>query len=146
MYTVIWATDGSSGAEDALPEARRLAVMGDGKIVVVHCDQHLNGRPGGWSGKSLEHDVEELIRQQADSLREEGLEVEVIVRHSHQDAAETVATVAREVHADVVVCGTRGRTPAASALLGSFTQRLLHVAPCAVLAVPPTAAVAKAGS
>lgn len=130
MYTIVWATDGSSGAEDALPAARRLAQMSGGRIVAVHCNQRFD---------SLENDVVRLIEQQAEALREDGLDVEVVVRESRQDSAETVAGVAREVHADVIVCGTRGRSPAASALLGSFTQRLLHVAPCPVFSVPPTA-------
>lgn len=133
MYTIVWATDGSSGAEDALPAARRLAEMSGGRIVAVHCNQRFD---------ALESDVVKLIDQQVDALRAAGIDTELIVRQSRQDSAETVAAVAREVHADVVVCGTRGRSPAASALLGSFTQRLLHVAPCPVFSVPPTAVAA----
>ena len=40
---------------------------------------------------------------------------------------------------DVRVQGdrTRGHTPLAGLLLGGVTQRLLHIAPCPVLAVPP---------
>jgi nucleotide-binding universal stress UspA family protein len=37
----------------------------------------------------------------------------------------------------VIVVGTRGRTPLAGLVLGGVTQRLLHIAPCPVLAVPP---------
>jgi nucleotide-binding universal stress UspA family protein len=48
----------------------------------------------------------------------------------------SVFDVARDVGADVIVVGTRGRGPLAGLLVGSVTQRLLHVAPCPVLAVP----------
>ena len=43
---------------------------------------------------------------------------------------------ARELSADVIVVGTRGHGRRSGMLLGSVTQRLLHVAPCPVVAVP----------
>jgi len=35
------------------------------------------------------------------------------------------------------VTGTRGHTALAGVIVGSVAQRLLHVAPCPVLVVPP---------
>ena len=52
-------------------------------------------------------------------------------------AAHTIAEEAKEAGADLIVVGTRGHTALAGLLLGSVTQRLLHIAPCPVLAVPP---------
>jgi nucleotide-binding universal stress UspA family protein len=37
---------------------------------------------------------------------------------------------------DAIVVGTRGHTPIAGLLVGSVTQRLLHIAPCPVIVVP----------
>jgi nucleotide-binding universal stress UspA family protein len=37
---------------------------------------------------------------------------------------------------DAIVVGTRGHTPIAGLLVGSVTQRLLHIAPCPLIAVP----------
>jgi nucleotide-binding universal stress UspA family protein len=52
-------------------------------------------------------------------------------------AAHAIADAAKEAGADLVVVGTRGQGPLTGLLLGSVTHRLLHVAPCPVLAVPP---------
>ncbi len=51
-------------------------------------------------------------------------------------AAHVIADAAREQQAELIVVGTRGHTALAGLLLGSVTQRLLHIAPCPVLAVP----------
>jgi nucleotide-binding universal stress UspA family protein len=140
MYeTIVWATDGSEGAENALVEARRLAEDG-GRIVAVHCDQMLNGRAGGWSALVDEDDRRIRIRRQIEQLRREGLAIELVIRRSHQEAADAVAAVAAELDADVIVCGTRGLGALSAIFLGSVAQRLLHVATMPVLVVPERAA------
>jgi len=53
------------------------------------------------------------------------------------EAAHAIADFAKGENVDVIVVGTRGHTALAGLLLGSVTQRLLHVARCPVLAVPP---------
>ena len=57
-------------------------------------------------------------------------------------AAHMIADIARELGADVIVVGTRGHTAIGGLLLGSVTQRLLHIATCPVLAIPAKVAVA----
>jgi nucleotide-binding universal stress UspA family protein len=136
MYqTVIWATDGSDGADAALQETLRLAKLSDGRVVAVHCDQRLHGRAAVYSALADEEERRIKLRRQIDELKADGVAVELIIRRSHRDAADVVASVAVELNADVIVCGTRGFGPFAGALLGSFTQKLLHLAPCSVLAV-----------
>lgn len=144
MYeTVIWATDGSEGADLALREARRLAETG-ARIVAVHCDQRLYGRAGAWPVLADEDDLRAKIGRQVDELRAEGVDIELDVRHSHREAADVVAEAAAELGADVIICGTRGHGPLTGAFLGSFTQRLLHIASCPVLAVGPRSGLAAA--
>ena len=127
--TLIWSTDGSQGAEAALMHARVLAELCDARIFAVHCDQRLF--PGA--------EVAPRVASSVYELRDDGFDVELVVRHSRGEAADVVADVAAQLHADLIVCGTRGLGALAGAFLGSFTHRLLQVAPCPVLAVQGSA-------
>ena len=137
MYrTIVWATDGSDGAEAALSEALVLASLTGGHIFAVHCDQRLSGRAAGWPVVPDEDDQRSKIIRKVEELAEDGVDIELVMRRSHHEAADVVAAVAAELGGDLIVCGTRGRGALAAAFLGSFTRRLLHIAPCPVLAVP----------
>jgi nucleotide-binding universal stress UspA family protein len=137
MYkTIIWATDGSEGASSALREALTLAGLARGHIIAVHCDQRLNGRAGAWPKRTDEVELRTQIAHKVEALQQDGVDIELVIRRSHREAADVVAATAAELGGDMIVCGTRGLAAFAGAFLGSFTQRLLHVTPCPVVAVP----------
>ena len=136
--TVIWATDGSESADEALPFAKGLVEAADGQLVVVHSNElYVGSRAAGLPVHADEDELQVKLQRQVAGLREEDIDValELVVGVSAQ-AAHMIADVAREVDADVIVVGTRGHGPIAGVLVGSVTQRLLHIAPCPVLAVP----------
>lgn len=139
---ILWATDGSAPADEALPVARKLAEESGGELIVVHCTELT--MPGKGGGRlpvyANEDELEAKIDQQVAELSRDGIRTTAQeARTSVGGAAHVIADVARENQADVVVMGTRGHTALAGLLLGSVTQRLLHMAPCPVLAVPPRA-------
>ena len=135
--TIIWATDGSDAADTALPYAKGLAEGEGHKLVVVHSKELLRGRAGGYPIYANEDELQAKIRAQADELRSHGLDVTLrIETGAAPGAAHMIADAARSFGADVVVIGTRGHTAIGGLLLGSVTQRLLHIAPCPVLAIP----------
>jgi len=62
-----------------------------------------------------------------------------LVKRNVTSVADTIGSAAREISADLVVVGTRGRTGVAKLLLGSVAEEVLRTAEVDVLAVPPSA-------
>ena len=143
--TIIWATDGSAAADLALPYAKALASTDGGRIVAVHCNELLVGRAGGAPALADEDDLEAKIRAQVADAQRDGVDVSFrLATAPAPHAAHAIADIAREIDADAIVVGTRGHGTIAGLLLGSVTHRLLHIAPCPVVAVPATRAATSA--
>lgn len=141
MYKkVMWATDGSEAADRALAHVKALAADGGGSVTVVYCEEFtLPGKGGGSLPVHADEDaVQRKIEGQVAELATNGKRATLQrTRSEVGNAAHAIAELATREHADVIVVGTRGRTPLSGLLLGGVTQRLLHIAPCPVLAVPP---------
>ena len=75
-------------------------------------------------------------------LRAAGMGADSLVEERDGNIARTVLAVAARVNAEAVVAGTRGRSKAKSALLGSVSRDLVQHADRAVVIVP-SAAVAR---
>ena len=83
----------------------------------------------------------EEIRSLVGGIAEGGVKAVLrMVNFPGMQPAQSIADVAAEVGADVIVVGTRGHSPVGGVFAGSVAQRLLEVSPCPVLAVPPGAA------
>jgi nucleotide-binding universal stress UspA family protein len=139
--TIIWATDGSRGAERALATALELVRDEDSKLLVVHADARVRGRAGNVPVFADEPDIVSALETKVEELVGLGCNAELVVAHGARDPGDLIADIAQDRGADVIVVGTRGHGRVAGMLLGSVTQRLLHTAPCPVLAVPPQVAV-----
>ena len=143
MYKkIVWSTDGSEEADLGLEHAKALAAEAGGEVLVVHCEEYIP--PGShlpaYPVIPDEDEVKAKIERQASELAAAGIKTAMrMVTARAGGAAHAIADLAQDEHADVIVVGTRGRTPLAGLLLGSVTQRLLHIAPCPVLAVPAIA-------
>ena len=135
---IVWATDGSENADRALAYAKSLASAEGATLTVVHIVQKIatsGDKALAWYAN--EEDVEAKANETVSELSDEGLNATLkIVTHVGPQPAHEIADIAREEEADLIVVGTRGHAAIAGLLLGSVTQRLLHVAPCPVLVVP----------
>ena len=135
---IIWATDGSSGAERALPFAKDLAKANGARLVVVHVNEFMAGRGAGPVNFNKD-EVQAAIGKQVADVKQEGLDVKLqLADVMAGGAAHVIAEIADKEGADLIVAGTRGHGPLSGLLLGSVTTRLLHVAKCPVLVVPST--------
>ena len=137
--TIVWATDGSTFADRALPYVKDLATEFESAVVVVHCEEFLLGPRAGGDPVHIDEDaLQAKIKRQVDELTEAGVQAtwKLVGGSTLEGAAHLIADAAREVDADLVVVGTRGHTRLTGLLVGAVTQRLLDISPAPVLAVP----------
>jgi nucleotide-binding universal stress UspA family protein len=80
--------------------------------------------------------ADETMEQAIEEARTLGLDAEAVTIAPSAPAWSALLHAAREVGADVLVCGTRGRGAIARAVLGSTSSSLLHNADVPLLVVP----------
>ena len=147
MFTsIVWATDGSDHADRALDYATQLARSEGATVHAVHVVERLVGsRVAGQNVFLGESEIDAKIKRQTAALKENGVPATLhMTAAASTHVAEQISEVADGIGADLIVVGTRGHSALVGAVIGSVTQRLLHLAQCPVLAVPPSWTVAVA--
>lgn len=138
---ILVALDGSEGSERILPLAIELAKSNRAQLVIAHVDELTVGKGGG-SINALDQDLRKQLQQRAQALSSEGVETAFEARSVILGGpAHVLAEIADDVGADLIVAGSRGHSPVSGLLLGSVSQRLLHVAHQPVLVVPESARI-----
>ena len=137
--SIVWANDGSEVAQQALPLVKQLAQEGGRTITIVHVVERVEGSGGvGPTRRVDEPQVQRQLEQLTAELEKEGfaaslyISADVGARPAHE-----ISETARRQQADLIVVGSQGHTMISGLLLGSVAYRLLHLAPCPVLVVPP---------
>lgn len=138
--TVVLGLDGSKDSARAIPYAVEEAGS-NGKVVVIHVRELLIGRAGGMPLVANEDEIEAAVRRQVEDMNAGDVTAELqVISAVAGGPAHVIADAAAKERADVIVVGTRGHRQIASMIIGGTTHRLLHLATCPVLAVPPGAA------
>lgn len=88
---------------------------------------------GGGDGMHAARVAECALTRMAGERLGEGIELEVMIRSG--DPAPVVLEVQREIAADLIVMGARGRSGVAHTRLGSVAEAVAREAPCPVLTV-----------
>ena len=137
--SIVWANDGSEVAQQALPLVKQLAREGGGAITIVHVVERVEGAGGvGPTRRVDEPQLQRQLEAVTGELEEEGFTAALYINSDvgARPAHEIVATAQRQ-SADLIVVGSKGHSMLGGLLLGSVAYRLLHLAPCPVLVVPP---------
>jgi nucleotide-binding universal stress UspA family protein len=115
---IVHANDGSPESLDAALVAGRIAAHHDSSVVTLH----VADTPGAGAGVA-----EGSVRLIEATGREPLMRVE------HGAPHRRIVEVANEMHASLIVMGSRGRTGLAA--LGSVSERVTHRASCSMLIV-----------
>lgn len=148
LNTIIVPLDGSSLAESAVPVALSLLQPDDGRLILMRVPVYAETQaPIGaeynmfWpeirdapsSFRQVYEDTEEYLSHVAARCEKTG--ITVMTRVEEGDRAGAIVDLAAETNADLIVMTTHGRTGVSRWIIGSITERVLHDAPCPVLAV-----------
>jgi len=137
---IVLALDGSDTAKRGIPIAVELAKEGKGKIVIAHVEERMATK-GRAPLEADEDEIQAELRAMIKDFAAEGIEASLEmgdVMAGGAGTAHAIADIAERSKADLIVTGTRGHSPVAGLLVGSVTQRLLHIAKQPILVVPAT--------
>ncbi|MCA9950943.1 MAG: universal stress protein [Anaerolineales bacterium] len=121
------ALDGSSFAEQVLPYVKSLAHSFNSEIFLLTV-------PSRSDSSTFKSSLEDYMAGVADTLREEGLNVQI--RVTGQGPARTIVAVSQEEFADLIMLATHGRGGFDRFMVGSVADRVIQNMPCPVFLVP----------
>jgi universal stress protein A len=140
---ILCPVDFSAGSREALLRAAETAIKDHAELVLVHIAE-----PRTWIGMSEAPLPADAIQQMADDeqahldaavAEARALGVATVTSHMLTGApADAIVEIARADRAiDLIVMGTHGRTGLRHAVLGSVAEKVVRLAPCAVLVTRP---------
>jgi nucleotide-binding universal stress UspA family protein len=142
MQHIMVATDGSSGANRAIDVAAGLAKAMEGDLLIATVsDSQLDdaarqlARVEGNIGDALEAVTAKTLKDAETRARRLGVS-RIELRMGSGDVAQSLINIATDKSVELIVLGRRGRGQLAGLLLGSVSQKLVSLAPCAVTVVP----------
>ena len=142
VATIVVAHDGSAGAAHALAWATALARQISGaRLVVVHAwsplDELGKHKPGVDMATLHAEALATLRDQWCRPVADAGITFEA--RLVEDLPIDALCRTARDVDADLIICGTRGRGGVKGLLLGSVARELPGRSQLPVTVVPPPA-------
>ena len=142
MRHIMVATDGSNGANRAVDVAAELARALAGDLLIATVADTLLGdearqlaRAEGRIGDALEALTAQTLKDAEARARHLGVS-RIELRTGSGDVAQSLINIAAESAVEMIVLGRRGRGQLAGLLLGSISQKLVSLAPCAFVVVP----------
>ncbi|MDD1526485.1 universal stress protein [Bradyrhizobium sp. WBOS7] len=142
MTNIMVATDGSDGARRAIDVAAKLAkALACNLLIVTVADRLLEeeARRLPHNGATAGDLLEALTGQTLKAAEARACEIgppRIEVRTCWGDVTQSLIDLAAQTSSTMIVVGRRGRGQLTGLLLGSVSQKLVSLAPCAVVVVP----------
>ena len=144
VHTVLHPTDFSTHSQYAFRLACALARDYGARLVVMHAVP-----PGTTEFLALSElgtqekggSIRQSLLSHLQKIEPPDPNVRVEHRLENGDPTREVLRVAQEVHADLIVLGTHGRTGLSRLLMGSVAEQVVRYAECPVLVVPSSHAL-----
>jgi nucleotide-binding universal stress UspA family protein len=138
-HTILHPTDYSDHSAYAFKVALSLAEQHGATLYVAHIVESLGPELVSFGEVTTERQPQGHVRH----IWEELLQVKappgspVVVKHilGEGDPAAEVAEIARKYNCDLIVISTHGRTGLERLLMGSIAEKIVRLAPCAILTV-----------
>jgi nucleotide-binding universal stress UspA family protein len=130
----------------ALTYATALAAWYEARLDVLHVaagfeDSPLSERAGHTGERFIPTAREDILSEMGRAIDAAGAAGQVSATLTQEGRAhQVIADYARTQASDLIVMGTHGRSGFNRLLLGSVTEKVLRIAPCPVLTVPPASA------
>jgi nucleotide-binding universal stress UspA family protein len=135
IHTILHPTDFSAPSQYALALACALTRDYGARLIVLHVAEP----PPIIYGEGLlapdPQDLRATAQGQLDRLQVPHADVRAERRLEQGDTIEEILRVAEEVHADLLVLGTHGRTGLERLLMGSVAEQVMRRAACPVLTI-----------
>ena len=144
---ILCAVDFSDCSRHALDEAIAIGHVYDASVTVLHVfpqaipSDPFAGLPEFQPFRLTDHHRAHLFHHLQTFAQREGAEarrIDYVVREGVDIDAE-ILVAARQIHPDLIVIGTHGRSGVQHLMLGSVAEKVLHKACCPVLTVPQKA-------
>ena len=142
ILRIVVATDGSPDAIRAVTAAAKLAKAANGELTILTIGGNISGadlRRLASTDGDLSATMKSTANKVLDQARKCALRAGVTaakLQTEWGDPSETIIETVRRRKADILVVGRRGRGRLSALLLGSVSQKLASLAPCAVMVVP----------
>jgi len=134
---ILVAVDHSEMSDRAVVAARDLAVLSKGEVWVLHLrERELGAKTGVLPADETTDDANAAVAASVDVLTQAGVKAHGEVRNTiFGYAAREIINDAKEIGADIIMMGSRGRGDIAGLLLGSTAHKVIHLSDRPVLVV-----------
>lgn len=142
IQTILHPTDFSEPSKYALAYAMSFAEEYNAKVCVVHVIEEvssalyfdmLQAPPLAQLMADIEKQAQKAMEELIAPDMRAKYRVETFIRKGVPFLE--IVRCAEEIHADMIVCGTHGRTGLKHAIFGSVAEKVVRKAPCPVLSV-----------